>query len=195
LIQFAQHFRRAAVRLRHRAQHAASRGHEQSRRRAFTGNIRQHQSPAPIVESNEIVPIATHRACGSGQSRNREARNVRRRLGQQSLLNFARLIRLTAHRFAFMPHLLKTTRIVNRNCHVTAQCLQQSELLRRKRIELGMRSRKHSNQLSIDMQRYRYLGQRALFAPDVVRIFPYIRRITHLTRSRHVPNHTVFANL
>jgi hypothetical protein len=43
-----------------------------------------------------------------------------------------------------------------------------------------MRSGEDANEFSLNVQRYRNLGQRGFVASNVVRIFPHIWRVAHL---------------
>ena len=84
VVQFGQHFARSAASLGQRAQHAASRRHQQRRGGAFARNIGEHHSPAPVGKWNEVVPVAAHRARRHAEAGNHEPGNVRRTLGQQA---------------------------------------------------------------------------------------------------------------
>ena len=122
-----------------------------------------------------------------------EAGDVRRTLGQQSLLDHAGFALLHAHPLAFVPFVLEAAGIVNRHRQVVAEPLQHSQLLARKAIEFMMRSGKYADQLSIHKQRNRYFGERRFLTGDVIRVLAHIGRVTHLQGRGDVADHAFFA--
>ena len=126
LLRRSQHLGGSGASLRERAQHAASGGHEQRRRRALAGDIGQNQSPAFVAERNEVIPVAADRACRNRKSGHRKPWNQRRAARQQSLLNGASLFRFAAHALALSALVTKPAGVVHGDGDVIAQSLQQT---------------------------------------------------------------------
>ena len=169
-IQASQNFSRTAAGLRQRAQHAAGGGHQQRGRRSLSRNVGQHQAPASIVERNEVVPVSAHGARGNRQPGNREARNVGRTLGQQRLLDGARLASLRGSSAAAHGALAESgahcVPLLQRDRTSPATSRRCS---RREGIQFVMRSRKHAHQPAVHQQRNGHFGERGFFAGDVIR--------------------------
>ena len=140
-VQLGQDFRWTAGIFGKGARHRPRSRHQQCRCRAFSRNIRQHQSPTSILQINEVVPITANRARRYGETGHRKSWNERRTPGQQSLLDRARLLGLTAHLLPRRTLLLKQPSVLHRNSDVVAESLEQSQLVGGEGVHLGMRRR------------------------------------------------------
>ena len=154
----------------------------------------RHQSPAPVGEGNEVVPVAAHGTRRHAESGNHEPGNVRRTLGQQRLLHGARFLGLAIEGGAFRALRLKAPRIVDRNRDVIAQCLQNPQLLAGKSVNLGMRRREHPNQAFANVQRNSHLRERRGLASDVVLVLANVGGIAQLAGGSDVSDHALAAD-
>src|ERR1700677_2864196 len=194
-VEFGQHLSRRTARFCQGPQHRARGRHEQGCRCALSGDIGKNQSPAAIREGDEVVPISAHGAGGNAEAGDSKTRNVRRSLGQKSLLNGASFLNFPTHRFALVSLRLEAARIIDGDGHVIAQGLKDSKLLAEKGIQVGVRSGEYSYQALADAQWNRHLRAGGFLAGDIILIFPDIWRVAHLSRGGYVAHHPLLANL
>ena len=89
-VQLGQHFGRTDASFRQRPQHASRCRHQQRRAGPFPRDVRQHQSPAPILERNEVVEVASDDLGREAAAQESEARHNGHGSRQQARLDVAR---------------------------------------------------------------------------------------------------------
>ena len=76
-----------------------------------------------------------------------------------------------------------------RDGDVSAQALQQPQLIGTESVQLAMRSREHSHQIALALERDRDFRTRILLAGHVVRVASDVGSVVHLPGGRDVPHH------
>jgi hypothetical protein len=122
--------------------------------------------------------------------RTRETRNQRRAARQQSLLNGARFFGLAAHALALFALIAKAPGVVHCDGDVSAQSLQQPQLIGAKSVQFAMGSGENSDQIALALQRDGDFGARIGLAGHVVRIASDVGSVVHFAGGCDVAHHS-----
>src|SRR4029077_15601744 len=130
-----------------------------------------------VAERDIVIPITAHGACGQVFSFELEAREQGRGARKQTLLYAASLVLFLGYRLYLRALLLDALSVINRDCDVACQSLQNFYLRAGKSVEVVMGRVENADDPVANFQRNHNFGAGMRFAGAVEQFLGYIGRV------------------